>query len=276
MHLAAAHVFPVKSLLGFSAASIGVDHRGLAGDRRFLVVFASSGEFLTQRAFPAMTQLTARLTPEGSVNLQHVAGSSCAVPLPPVSAPTRQVRIWRDAVVGTDCGDLAAAFLSSHLQAEVRLVHAGRDYQRPFPHGGGDHSSAPDTLGFADAAPVLVTSEASLDALNERLTQRGLSPVTMDRFRPNLVLRNCPAFAEDALTGFRIGGVSFRSAGPCARCAIITTDQATGERTPEILSTLAEFRRDARQPSHVNFGIHAVVTSAAGLCSVGDAVIRFD
>jgi len=275
MHLAAAHVFPVKSLLGFSAASIPVDHRGLAGDRRFLVVSASSGEFLTQRSFPAMTQLTSRFTARGSLSLHHVSGSACEVPLPPGSAPTRRVRVWRDEVIGADCGDPAAAFLSAHLHAEVRLVHAGRDYQRPFA-GGGDQPSAPDTLGFADAAPILLASEASLDALNERLTPRGLSPVTMDRFRPNLILRDCPAFAEDSLHRFRIGGVSFRSIGPCARCVVITTDQATGERTPEILSTLAEFRRDPHTPSHVNFGIHAVATSDPGICSVGDAVVRLD
>jgi uncharacterized protein YcbX len=98
----------------------------------------------------------------------------------------------------------------------------------------------------------------------------------MDRFRPSLVLRGAPPFAEDSLQRFRIGDVTFHSAGPCARCTVITTDQATGERHPEVLTTLAEFRRDSHQPTQVNFGLYAVITSSAGLCSVGDSLIPID
>ena len=276
MHLAATHVFPVKSLQGFSLDRVRVDHRGLAGDRRFLVVTASSGEFLTQRAAPAMTQITCQIAPDGSLTLRHSSGKSCAVTRPPADSPSRSVRIWRDQVIATDCGEAAAAFLSACLQTEVRLVHAGSGYQRPFTPPSPTSFTTPDTLGFADAFPILLTSEASLDALNERLLQRGISPAAMDRFRPNLVLRDCPAFAEASLRRFRIGSVTFEAAGPCGRCSIITTDQATGERTPEILSTLAEFRGDPRKPQQVNFGVHAVVISEAGTCSVGDPVIRLD
>jgi hypothetical protein len=276
MHLASTHVFPVKSLQGFSLDSVLIDHRGLAGDRRFLVVSESSGEFLTQRASPAMTQVTCLSEPDGSLTLRHRSGRSCSVHLPPTAAPTRSVRIWRDQVLATDCGDAVASFLSECLQAGVRLVHAGRAYQRPFTPPDRTTITAPDTLGFADAFPILVTSEGSLDALNDRLIQRGISPASMDRFRPNLVLRGCPAFAEEALGCFRIGRVTFQSAGPCGRCSIITTDQVTGDRTPEILSTLAEFRGDPHKPQQVNFGIHAVVISEPGTCSVGDPVIRLD
>jgi uncharacterized protein YcbX len=276
MLLTGLHVFPVKSLQGFSVASIQVDHRGLAGDRRFLVVDAASGEFLTQRALPAMTQLTCRLEGQGTLVLHHASGRSVSVAVPSASAPRRTVRIWRDLVTATDGGDEAAAFLSSFLHVQVRLVHAGEGYQRTLVPPSGSPHAGHDALGFVDAAPVLITSEASLDALNERLLQRGASPVPMDRFRPSLVLRGGLPFAEDSLQRFRIGDVTFHSAGPCARCTVITTDQATGERHPEVLTTLAEFRRDSHQPTKVNFGIYAVITSSAGLCSVGDSLIPID
>jgi len=276
MLLTGLHVFPVKSLQGFSVASIQVDHRGLAGDRRFLVVDAASGEFLTQRALPAMTQLTCRLEGQGTLVLHHTSGRSVSVAVPSASAPRRTVRIWRDLVTATDGGDEAAAFLSSFLHVQVRLVHAGEGYQRALVPPSGSPHAGHDALGFVDAAPVLITSEASLDALNERLLQRGASPVPMDRFRPSLVLRGGPPFAEDSLQRFRIGDVTFHSAGPCARCTVITTDQATGERHPEVLTTLAEFRRDSHQPTKVNFGIYAVITSSAGLCSLGDSLIPID
>ena len=41
---------------------------------------------------------------------------------------------------------------------------------------------------FADGFPLLVTSAASLDGLNRRLQAQGQDPVTMERFRPNIVL----------------------------------------------------------------------------------------
>lgn len=276
MHLAATHVFPVKSLQGFSLDRVHIDHQGLAGDRRFLVVAASSGEFLTQRAAPAMTQITCHIAPDGSLTLRHASGESCCVALPLAASRSRVVRVWRDQVNATDCGESAAAFLSACLQTAVRLVHAGSDYQRPFTPPSPTPFTRPDTLGFADAFPILVTSEASLDALNERLLQRGISPATMDRFRPNLVLRGGAAFGEESLGRFRIGSVTFEAAGPCGRCSVITTDQATGERTPEILATLAEFRGDPRKSQQVNFGIHAVVISEPGTCAVGDPVIRLE
>jgi uncharacterized protein YcbX len=276
MLLTALHVFPVKSLQGFSAPSIRVDHRGLAGDRRFLVIDAASGEFLTQRAVPAMTQLTCRLEGEGTLVLHHASGHSVSVAVPSASAPRRTVRIWRDLVTATDAGDEAAAFLSSFLDAKVRLVHAGEGYHRTLVPPLGSPDAGHDALGFVDAAPVLITSEASLDALNERLLLRGAPPVPMDRFRPSLVLRDCPPFAEDSLQRFRIGNVTFHSAGPCARCTVITTDQVTGERQPEVLTTLADFRRDPRQPAKVNFGIYAVITSPSALCSVGDPLVPID
>ncbi len=276
MHLVSTHVFPVKSLQGFSLDSVRIDHRGLVGDRRFLVVSESSGEFLTQRASPAMTQVTCLSEPDGSLTLRDRSGRTCSIHLPSAVAPTRSVRIWRDQVNATDCGESAAAFLSACLQTAVRLVHASPGYERPFTPPSPNSFTRPDTLGFADAFPVLITSEASLDVLNERLLERGISPATMDRFRPNLVLRDCPAFAEESLGRFRIGSVTFEAAGPCGRCSVITTDQASGERTPEILSTLAEFRRDPRKPQQVNFGIHAVVISEPGSCSVGDPVICLD
>ena len=39
-------------------------------------------------------------------------------------------------------------------------------------------------LTFADFAPYLITTEASLPALNKELP----TPITMERFRPNIVI----------------------------------------------------------------------------------------
>jgi uncharacterized protein YcbX len=66
--------------------------------------------------------------------------------------------------------------------------------------------------------------------------------VPADRFRANIVVAGCGPYAEDDWTGLEIGDVSLRTAKPCARCVVITTDQRDGSRTPEPLRTLAGYR----------------------------------
>jgi uncharacterized protein YcbX len=86
---------------------------------------------------------------------------------------------------------------------------------------------------------MLLLSEGSLAELNRRMA----TPIPMNRFRPNLVLRGLPAFGEDDLGEFAIGEIGFRAVKPCDRCVLTTTDQETAERGVEPLRTLATFRK---------------------------------
>jgi uncharacterized protein YcbX len=95
-----------------------------------------------------------------------------------------------------------------------------------------------DRVSFADGYPLLLTSEASLAELNQRL--EGALP--MDRFRPNIVVDGGEAFGEDDWARIRVGDTDFRVVKPCARCVVTTTDQQTGSRGKEPLRTLATFR----------------------------------
>jgi hypothetical protein len=101
---------------------------------------------------------------------------------------------------------------------------------------------------------------------------QGEAAVPMDRFRTNLVLTGCPAFAEDNWPRFRIGRVGFRAGGPCGRCPVTTTDQLTGERGKEPLRTLATYRRDAANSTSVNFGQNLLLDTTAGQLRLGDVV----
>ena len=53
-------------------------------------------------------------------------------------------------------------------------------------------SSFCSKVSFGEFAPYLITNEASLDALNEELPM----PVSMTRFRPNIVVRGLKAWEE--------------------------------------------------------------------------------
>lgn len=260
-------VYPVKSCRGYAVSSAAFDEWGFVDDRRYLIV-GPDGQFFTQRQHPRLARIETRVA-EDSLCLAAPGASEFAVPRDrSSSAETRQVTVWRSTMTAEDCGDQAAHWLTAFLGTPARLVRMGEDYRRPVSakRGGPD-----DEVSFADGAPFLLASEESLHALNDRIVAAGGDAVTMDRFRPNIVVSGAAPFAEDAWPRFRLGEMMVRSTWPCGRCIVTTTDQQTGERTgKEPLKTLATFRRDADDPTEVNFGLNLVHETKHGTIRVGD------
>ena len=96
--------------------------------------------------------------------------------------------------------------------------------------------------------------------------------VTMERFRPNLVIGgDLKPWVEDQWQQFSIGHFTFRSTKPCGRCQVVTIDPATAERGAEPLKTLAGFRQKGHK---ILFGLNACLdlNSAPenGVLRVGD------
>jgi uncharacterized protein YcbX len=103
-------------------------------------------------------------------------------------------------------------------------------------------------------------SEESLENLNSRMP----SPLPMDRFRPNIVVKGGSPFDEDEWQNMRVLGtdVSLRGVKCCSRCKLTTTNQETGEQgdtESEPLKTLRTFRtKPGRAPDEVYFGQNVV------------------
>lgn len=270
MHLAALHIYPVKSLRGLALASAEVDALGAVGDRRFLVV-DPQGDFMTQRSVPRMARVGAAID-ASALTLSSAGHGSLRVRRDPdPGARLVAARVWRsEGLQVEDCGEEAAAWLSAALATPCRLVRIGPAFTRPVRPSA---ARPGDLVGFADAFPFLAAGEASLGEVNRRIGQAGGAAVPMDRFRPNLVIAGSGPFEEDSWRRIRVGGVVFRVAGPCIRCAITTTDQETGARGAEPLRTLATFRRDPDDPASVRFGQNLVHESKSGTLRVGDPVV---
>jgi uncharacterized protein len=231
MKLLGAWLYPVKSMRGVQVDALTLDDKGIVGDRRWMLVDAEN-QFLTQRAVPALVRLQPTLMP-GGVRLDDGA-QQLEVATPPLTAARRHVTVWRDRFDALDAGDEAAQWLSARIGQPCRLVAFADDVRREV-----DVTYARDAqTTFTDAYPLLITNEVSLDALNAKLEV----PLTMDRFRPNLVVREGPAWAEDGWAHLTIDGLPFEGVKPCARCVAITTDQRTGERPQgsKPLTALAE------------------------------------
>lgn len=258
------HLYPVKSLGGFQVREAEVTPRGLQFDRRFLVV-DSMGEFKTIRELPAMATVKTAME-GGELLMTNPFGDSVRVPLAPPPRATREVRVWSSKVQAHAVSTDADALLSECLGEEVQLVYMPDDSERALKEGRGQPG---DIVSFADGYPVLLASMSSLAELNRRIAENGREAVTMNRFRPNVVMQGAEAFAEDRMGPIRMGSVAFRAASPCVRCQVTTTDQLTGElRGPEPLATLSTFRRTPDGPM---FGTNCI-PDAGGIIRVGDAI----
>ena len=177
-----------------------------------------------------------------------------------VEAPTR-AQIWRDEVKAYDMGALAAQWFSDYLGQPARLVRFDPEQKRlSDPHWTGAVAAE---NAFADAFPLMLTSTASLADLNQRLVAQGLTPVTMDRFRANLVLDGIQAYDEDHLDEITIdaegGPVRLKLVKPCTRCTIPSVDPQTGVQGQQPGDTLAGYRADARVGGGITFGMNAVI-----------------
>jgi uncharacterized protein YcbX len=224
------------------------------------MVVDEKGEFLTQRALPRMALVSPRLV---DVGLELTAPGMPPLSVSPSVQPERtRVTVWEDRCAAVEEGRDAAEWLSTFLEVSCRLVRLPDDEVRRVDPG---YGGPDDQVGFADGFSFLLTSRASLDDLNQRLP----APLPMNRFRPNIVVAGSEAFEEDRWKRIRIDGITFAVVKPCARCAITTTDQDTGERSHEPLRTLSTFRRVAGRG--VMFGQN-LVHDCVGVLHVGAEV----
>ncbi len=264
VRIASLHVYPVKSCAGMALDRAQLQATGLQHDRQWMVV-SPSGEFVTQRQLPRMALVQAHL--DGGLRLSAPDMPDLHV-VPPAEGPALRVKVWRDEVAANDAGPEAAAWLSRFLGQALRLVEfrAAQPPRLSDARWTGD-VEAPNQ--FSDGFPVLVASSAGLDELNRRLSGRGLPPVGMERFRPNLVLDGLEdANGEDFLDELRFetpsGAVVLKLVKPCVRCTIPSVDPGTGLQGTEPGDTLAAYRADSRMDGGITFGMNAIVLEGSG------------
>jgi uncharacterized protein YcbX len=257
------YIYPVKSCGHISVDEAVVGATGFELDRRWMVV-GDDGRFLSQREHPRLALVGVRLG-EDRLVLEAPALPPLEIALEGETRLAGRVRVWDDECPAFDEGRGAARWFSEHLGCSARMVRMAGDDARPL----GSSSAQPgDRVSFADGFPFLLLSVPSLDGLNHRLSL----PVPMDRFRPNIVVDDCEAHAEDEWIRVRVGEVVFRIAKPCARCVVTTVDQETGERGREPLRTLSTYRSFDGQ---VLFGQN-LVHEGRGVVRVGDPVEVLD
>ncbi len=262
MRISHLFIYPIKSGPGIAVEVAQAHERGLAHDRRFMVI-APGGKFMSQRTHPALGRCTLRI--EGERLLLEADGvGSCACPLAPTQGAPLDVSLWSDTVAATRVSDELDAFFTALLGEPGQLVYMPEPTRRPVP------GIAAAAVSFADVYPLLITNAASLADLDARIEG---APVPMPAFRPNIVVDAERAWAEDEWGMLRSGATTLECTTGCERCSITLLDPAHPDRPRadgEPLRTLARFRRDAS--GKVIFGRYMVVREAGSL-QIGDSLL---
>jgi uncharacterized protein YcbX len=270
--IAALYVYPVKSCAGVALQRADLTETGLDLDRAWMVV-DERGEFVTQRELPRMALVRPQLKHQ-EVILRAPGMLALHLQIDTVEEPAR-ASLWGQQVDAYDMGKVAAQWFTDFLGRPLRLVRFDPEQRRP---------SKPDWTGgvealnqFSDGYPLLVASTASLALLNEKLVAKGLAPVTMERFRPNIVLEGCEPHDENRVDELRIsaeaGEVRLRLVKPSPRCPIPNVDPVTAEVASFVGDTLQAYRQDPRIGGRVSWGMNAITLAGVEqTLRVGQAV----
>lgn len=253
------YIYPVKSLAGIRVSSWPVNEKGLLHDRKWMLI-DNNNHFLSQRHIPKMVLIKTELS-KTQLILSTESSGSISLDLLPKDGSEIISSIWSDQCLSKTISKQADQWLSDFLGIECKLVYQPDDVVRRVDP---QYASANDKVNFSDGFPFLITSEASLDSLNQAM---GLK-LPMQRFRPNLVISQCESYAEDSWREISINNIDFRLPKPCSRCSVPTIDTETAETNKEPLTTLNRLRKWNKQ---VFFGQNALHNSS-GLLSINSPV----
>lgn len=244
--------YPLKSAQGIVINNATLGPLGLAMDRRWVLI-DPQGRFVSQRNCPLMGGLRVEAIDQ-TLKIDWQRRSVTAVANP---QDCLAVSIWTDQVQGWGVAESVNLQLSAWLGQSVRLVYSPDQIQRQVDP---DYAGVGHRTAFSDGFPLLLISQASLDALSAGFGQ----PLEMLRFRPNIVIGgDCVPFAEDQWRQIQIGDVVLDLVKPCSRCVIPSLDPQTQQPTDGVLRFLAQTRR--RADGKVYLGQNAIVRSSVSL-----------
>lgn len=268
MHVASLAIYPVKGVRAVSSDAAEVEAMGLVGDRRWMIVDANN-RFISQREEPRLAQMVAEPAPTGlTLVLPDQQPIEVATP---DGSKRAVVTIWRSTVNAAIAEGAVNDRLSAFLGGPATLVFMDDKTSRMANAAWAGEGAS---VSFADAYPVLLTSLASLEALNEVIVDQGGEAISMNRFRPNIVLEDTEPWGEDRWAVIRIGDVVFDLVKPCDRCVVPTFDQQTGDARADEqpIRALTAIRRSAdERVKGVLFGWN-MIARTGGVIRVGDDV----
>jgi uncharacterized protein YcbX len=252
------YIYPVKSLGGIKLDKAVITDRGFKYDRRWMLIDANN-RFISQRECAKMALLKTHISAEYLMVTNTSDGSFINVPLHTEKEEVIQVSVWDDTCYGQLVDDSIDKWFTDTLGMEIRLVYMPESTRRFTDPA---YAPAGSITSFSDAYPFLIIGQSSLDDLNDRLNNK----ISINRFRPNIVFTGGSPYQEDVINSFTINNIHFNGVKLCARCPIITIDQADASKGKEPTKTLATYRA---KNNKIYFGQN-LIHRGVGTITVGD------
>ncbi len=231
-------IYPIKSLGGIRLPSSKVMEKGLAFDRRWMLV-DEPNTFMTQRVHTMMALFKLEMN-QASFKITF-KNDSITLPFVHANIQTEiKTKVWDDEVTTLEVSKEYSHWFSEKLGTKCKLVSFPEENSRPVDDR---YKINNENVSLADGYPLLIIGQSSLDDLNSRLE----NPVPINRFRPNLVFTGGQPYEEDTWKYFTIEKNKFVGVKPCSRCVLTTIDQQTGEKGKEPLATLAKYRQTEKK-----------------------------
>ncbi len=186
---------------GIALKNAQVTDRGFAYDRRWMLV-DENNLFISQREVAEMALMNVTIEKDGLKVTYLPQNSFIVIPFEPQTDEFAEVTIWDDTCTGQFVGYGADQWFSQMLGINCRMVYMPENSHRIT-----DQRYAPENniTSFSDAYPFLIIGQSTLDDLNSRLDE----PLSMNRFRPNIVFTGGEPFAEDLMHSFTVGHILF-------------------------------------------------------------------
>lgn len=258
-HIHSLYVYPIKSCQGIRVETAELVDTGFKYDRHWMLI-DKQGRFLSQRQCADMARIKTHLGPE-TLSVSSDECNFLSIPIDSDNGKRTTVQIWSDTCEAAGVSAQVSEWFSDFLHTECDLVFLPHEIKRSIDK---DYAQPGQSVGFADGFPLLILSLASIDMLNNQLQEK----VDVDRFRANIVIDGCEAHAEDQWTQISVNDIDINLVKACSRCVIPSIHQQTAQKHPDLLKTLASYRR---QDGKVYVGQNAI-HQTNGNISVGQTI----
>lgn len=257
-------IYPIKSCRGIEVRETRLKMTGLDLDRQWMIVDASDNKFLTIRSDPSMTLVDTSVDDEKDELTISIHGTKDSVTIPAHPDPEwlksnnklEQVDVWGEITDGWVYSQKINDMFSGYFQKPVKLVYKGPTARMGRLSAAREFSGRDVPHMFADVMSVQIASESSMADLNKRLKERDYDGerLTIERFRPNIVIRGNEPWEEDRWKNVQITTMDhenqllWRTALDvvcrCARCQVPNVNPDTAEKhAHEPWDTMMKFRR---------------------------------
>ena len=224
-------------------------------------------EFITIRHKPQMTLIDTKISTDGEELTISIRDTEKSVSIP--ARPTaewleantklQQVEIWEHHTDGYEYSDEVNSVFTDFFGEKVSLIYKGPTPRICQGNGAARILGREESVNFPDVLPVQIASQSSLQELNSRLTKKGEDPLTIERFRPNIIIKGDAPWSEDSWKAVRINGspsllgsitggnreaLDIDVAARCARCQVPNVNPDTAvKHKKEPWDTLMSYRR---------------------------------